>query len=92
VAAGRANRCLRGQLSEAGRKRLREAARREKPWQAATGPRTPAGKERSAQNGRVRQRGEKSIRALRAEVADVAGLVKQSRDLRRSLKVGGPRD
>jgi hypothetical protein len=85
VAAGRANRLLRGPLTEAGRQRLREAARRVRPWENATGPRTPVGKRRAAENGRTRQRGEKSVRQLRAELADVAALVRLSRELRRAL-------
>jgi hypothetical protein len=43
----------------------------------STGPRTAAGKVRSADNGRSRQKGEKSIRQLRGDVADVCLLMDQ---------------
>jgi hypothetical protein len=56
-------------LTPEGRQRLREAALRNKPWQYSTGPRTPEGKARVAQNGRWRQRGKKSKREIRAELA-----------------------
>jgi len=37
-----------------------------RPWQYSTGPRTPAGKQRSALNGKNRQTGLLSVRKLRA--------------------------
>ena len=37
-------------LTAHGRRRLQEAARRNRPWLHSTGPRTPAGKRRSAGN------------------------------------------
>ena len=37
-------------LSEDGRRRLSEAAKKKKPWLHSTGPRTPEGKRRSAAN------------------------------------------
>jgi hypothetical protein len=91
VAAGRANRALRGPLTEAGRRRLREAIRRVRPWERSTGPRTSDGKQRSAANGRVRQRGEKSVRELRAELAPFFEFLRQLRGLRRSLIARRPR-
>lgn len=39
-------------LSREGRRRLQEAARRNRPWEHATGPKTPEGKARSAKNSR----------------------------------------
>lgn len=39
-------------ISTEGRRRLREAAQRNRPWEHATGPRTPQGKARSSQNAR----------------------------------------
>ena len=83
VAAGRRNRALRGPLSPEGRQRLREAARRGRPWRFATGPRTAAGKLRVAQNGRGRQVGEPSVRELRRQVAAVGGLAADMAALRR---------
>jgi hypothetical protein len=67
VAAGRRNRAKRGPLTAAGRDRLREAARRNAPWQHSTGPQTPNGKRKVAQNGRSRQRGAVSVRERRRE-------------------------
>src|SRR3954462_7223030 len=76
VAAGKRNRALRKGLTEEGRQRLREAALLHKPWTHATGPRTPAGKARSAANGRVRQLGPRSIREIRRDLAGLHGLLR----------------
>ena len=65
VAAGLRNRRLRGQLTDAGRFRLREAALRNRPWQFSTGPKTAEGRQQSARNGKKRQSGELSARQLR---------------------------
>ena len=51
VAAGRRNRLKRKGLTPEGRQRLREAALKNKPWLHSTGPKTPEGKMRAAQNG-----------------------------------------
>jgi hypothetical protein len=51
VAAGRANRALRGPVGLLTRERLSRAAIRTQPWLHSTGPRTQAGKKKSAQNG-----------------------------------------
>jgi hypothetical protein len=75
VAAGRLNRAKRKGLSDAGRERLREAARKHQPWRFATGPRTKDGKTKAAQNGRGRQHGPISIRQLRQQLADVRSIV-----------------
>src|SRR5262245_65215959 len=74
VAAGRLNRQKRGPLTAAGRARLREVAVANKPWLRSTGPRTPEGKARAARNGKVRQRGERSVREVRRSLAEVIGL------------------
>jgi hypothetical protein len=84
VAAGRANR-RRGPLTEAGRERLRAAALRDKPWLRATGPRTARGKAQAARNGKRRQRGPRSVREVRAELAAVRALIRAMGELRRSL-------
>jgi hypothetical protein len=91
VAAGRQNRTKRKGLTSAGRERLRQAALRSRPWEFATGPRTPAGKARSAQNGRARQRGPVSVRRLRAGLADVRALLGELRAGRRAA-AGFPAD
>ena len=69
VAAGQANRKLRGPLSDAGRQRLREAARQHKPWLASTGPRTAKGKAQAVKNGKTQQVGPFSHREVRADLA-----------------------
>lgn len=68
VAAGRQNRLKRKRLSDAARAKLRDAALIHRPWEKSTGPRTEAGKARSAANGRVRQIDELSVRQARAEI------------------------
>lgn len=64
-ATGRKSRAMRGEVSEAGRASLREAIQKSQPWTKSTGPRTPAGKARSALNGKRRQKGLVSVRELR---------------------------
>ena len=66
-----------------GLERLRAATLANQPWRYATGPRTPEGKARSARNGRFRQKNEKSIRELRAELADVVTLMNEMSAARR---------
>src|SRR5215468_5412938 len=83
VAAGRRNRSLRGPLTAEGRERLRQAALAARPWLHARGPTTPTGKARSARNGRGRQVGEVSARAVRRQVAALAGLAADMAALRR---------
>jgi hypothetical protein len=78
-------------LTPAGHEHLRQAALRIRPWEFATGPRTAAGKARSAQNGRARQRGPVSVRRLRAELADVRALLGELRAGRRAA-AGLPTD
>jgi hypothetical protein len=75
VAAGRANRLKRGPLTDDGRRRLSEAALRDKPWLHATGPITAVGRARSAQNGREHQRGPLSVRQARAALKEVRALI-----------------
>jgi hypothetical protein len=82
VAAGKRNRALRRGLTEAGRQRLRESALRHEPWRFATGPKTPEGKARSAANGKKRQLGPRSVRQVRAELADLRGLLAEMRAAR----------
>jgi hypothetical protein len=85
VAAGRRNRAKRKGLSPEGRERLREAALRNRPWRLSTGPRTPEGKARAAQNNKVQQTGPVSVRQLRAAVAKLGSLVKDMREARDRL-------
>jgi hypothetical protein len=85
IAAGRQNRRLRGPLTPAGRQRLRESALKHEPWKHSTGPRTAAGKFRSALNGKRRQRGEMSVREVRAALADLPALFAAMSKARRGL-------
>ena len=89
VAAGRRNRLRRGALTTEGRERLRQAALKHRPWRYSTGPRTEAGKARSAANGCWRRMGERSVRQIRAGVADVETMITEMRSWRRLLKDGG---
>jgi hypothetical protein len=85
VAAGKRNRKLRRGLTPEGRAKLRQSALAHRPWRFATGPRTAEGKARSAANGRVRQKGELSLRGLHRELAELNGLFGDMVALRRSL-------
>ena len=87
VAAGRANRAKRKGLTADGRERLRRAALRGKPWEHATGPRTPAGKATAALNGTARQTGVVSVRQLRADLRALRELVADMRDGRAAAGV-----
>lgn len=58
-------------LTEAGRQRLREAARRNKPWLKSTGPRTPGGKAISSQNALKHGRDTDQARAHRRRALKV---------------------
>jgi hypothetical protein len=82
VAAGKRNRSLRKSLSAEGKRRLREAALKHKPWTRSTGPRTSKGKAKSAQNGRWRQADDQSIREIKRELSDVAELIEQMRTIK----------
>ena len=62
-------------LSVEVRQRLREAAIRNRPWLKATGPKSDAGKAIVAMNGRKRQKGPRSVRQIRADLADVTELI-----------------
>jgi hypothetical protein len=66
---------LRGPLTPEGRSRLRQSALVNRPWLRSTGPKTPAGKARVAQNGKRRLGGELSAREVRRELAALTGLV-----------------
>jgi hypothetical protein len=60
-----------------------------RPWELTRGPNTAAGKARSAANGRYRQKGQKSLRELQAELqadlADVFAFIQVMTEVRRSL-------
>jgi hypothetical protein len=68
-----------------GLERLRAATVANQPWRYNTGPKTAEGKARSAQNSRARQKGEKSVRELRRELASILALIHEMDAARRSL-------
>ncbi len=75
--AAKRNRAKRKGLTEEGRKRLSRAAIEKKPW-LHVGPATLKRKLQSVINGKVRQKGEFSVREARAQV-------KASREFLQSL-------
>jgi hypothetical protein len=77
--AGDSNGAGRGGLTPEGRERLRQAARRHRPWRYATGPRTAEGKAKVALNGKARQLGPVSVRELRAQLAELRVLARDMR-------------
>ena len=83
VAAGRLNHAKRRGLTPAGRERIRQTALRNKPWQHSTGPRTAAGKARSARNSTFRRNGLYSRSELRARLADFKALLNEMEATRR---------
>ena len=80
VLAGRLNRMKRKGLTSQGREKLRQSALLHQPWRFSTGPRTPAGKAQAALNGKHRQLGLRSVREIKADLADVRGLLREMRD------------
>jgi hypothetical protein len=86
VAAGRRNRLKRRGLSDAGRQRLRDAARANKPWLHSTGPRTAAGKAQAALNGKLRQLDAMSVREVRGEFSGLNNVIEQLAALRRQIR------
>jgi len=67
---------------------LRLAALATRPWQHSTGPRTPEGKSRAAVNGKARQNGPKSVRELRADMAEIRALIGLMQAGRKALATG----
>jgi hypothetical protein len=77
-------------LTPQGSDRLRQRALTNRPWEHSTGPKTAAGKARSAANGRSQQKGELSIRQIRSSVADIQAMLNEMAVLRRLATRGGP--
>jgi hypothetical protein len=67
-------------LTPQGREKLRQSALLHQPWRCSTGPRTPTGKAKVALNGKRRQLGIRSIREIKADLADVRSLLQEMRD------------
>lgn len=79
-----------GPLTDAGRERLRAAAQLHRPWRHSTGPRTPEGKRKVAQNGRKRQRGALSMRQRRQAAQGLQTLLERMAACRRLLLEARP--
>lgn len=75
----------RRKLSPETLQRWRESALRNKPWEHATGPKTPEGKARVAQNGRYAQEGDLSQREIAARVAEFDALATSLAEMRRRI-------
>jgi len=85
VAAGRLNRMKRKGVTEEGRRKMREAALKYRPWQYSTGPRTRKGKAKVAENGRYRQRARMTTRAIRAEIRQARAATRRLAELTRLI-------
>ena len=70
-------------MTSEGRQRLRAAALRNRPWEHSTGPRTAEGKARVGLNGKRQQRGSRSVRELREELAEAGQVIHQLAACRR---------
>jgi hypothetical protein len=90
VAAGRRNQLKSKGLTPAGRERLRQAALKNRPWRFSTGPRTAAGKAQVALNGKSRQKGPRSVRELRRDLAELRILVEEMRSCRQAAAGATP--
>jgi hypothetical protein len=88
VAAGRVNWAKRKGLTPEGREKLREAALANRPWLRTGGPCTPEGKARSAANGRLRQRGPRSVREVRRDLGKLREFVRLM-EMAGSIAAGG---
>jgi hypothetical protein len=86
VAAGKRNRAKRRELTAEGREKLRQSALATQPWRYATGPRTPEGKARAAQNGKSRQTEEVSTRTIARELTGLRQLMRGMAAMRRFLR------
>jgi hypothetical protein len=71
-------------LTAEGRRALSEAARRNQPWRASTGPRTAAGKARSSRNALKHGERSATVRAARSNARKTIALA-QSADERSAL-------
>ena len=69
-------------FTDEGLARMKAAVLIAQPWRHSTGSRTAEGKSRSSQNGRSRQVGERSKRALQREIAatlELGGMLASAR-------------
>ena len=89
VSIGRQNQLKWKGFTPEGLARLRQSALAHRPWERSTGPRTPEGKARSARNPKLLQKGDRSVRELRAELAGLDGLFCRMEDGRALLHASG---
>lgn len=85
AAVARLNRMKRKGVTEEGRRKLREAALKYRPWQYSTGPRTPEGKAKVAENGRYRQRARMTTRGIRADIRQARAATRRLAELTRLI-------
>ena len=81
-AIAKQNRAQRKGLTPQGRERLRQSALKHQPWRFSTGPRTPAGKAQMRANAKRRQKGLRSVREIKRDLADVHALLREMREVR----------
>jgi hypothetical protein len=87
VRAGKMNRLKCRALTAEGLERLRAAALRHQPWRWACGPKTSAGKLQSVTNGKKRQKGSRSLREIRGDLAELRQWLQELRETRRKTEV-----
>jgi hypothetical protein len=88
VAAGRINHAKRRGFTPAGLERLRDAALRIRPWERATGPVTPEGKTRSAQNSHSKTRAVREYVKLRESIRSLMSPAVEMRRVFQDLITG----
>ncbi len=81
--AGKINQQKQGNITPAGRQKLREAALAKRPWARSTGPRTPEGKARAAANAKKLRTTEQCERSV--VLTEVITNIKRMRELREEL-------
>lgn len=82
MAAGRLNQLRRLEATPEQRERYRQAALVNKPWLKTTGPKTAAGKAKSAANNRARRCCQLEAQLMREDKAELALLVMSMRLMR----------
>jgi hypothetical protein len=90
VEIGRRNQLKWKGFTPAGIQKLREAARKTRPWELSTGPRSVEGRRQSVLNGKRSQKGNLSVRELQAELSLLNGFMAQMEGCRRSAARSQP--
>ncbi len=84
VAAGRKNRAKRGEITAETRYKLSEAAKKNRPWKASTGPKTAKGKKVCSKNRAGTGKPEPAVSPL---LTDAKALLGQMAAIRKSTVV-----